>query len=57
MLQQTQETKVESKAQLEINTTKQQMTTQIIAPEIMTKQRAKTIRTLINLLSNDKLFE
>ena len=55
MLQQTQETVVKSKAQLEITPTNK--TTQIIAPEIMTKQRAKIIRTLINLLSNDKLFD
>ena len=55
MLQQTEQTRIKSKAQLEIIPTNK--TTQIIAPEIMTKQRAKIIRTLISLLSNDKLFE
>lgn len=29
----------------------------ILAPEIMTKQKAKTLKTLINLLSSDHLFE
>ena len=57
MLQQTQETVVESRGQLEITPTATDSLTQIIAPEIMTKQRAKVIRTLINLLSNDKLFD
>ena len=57
MLQQTQETVVESRGQLEITPTATDSLTQIIAPEIMTKQRAKVIRTLISLLSNDKLFE
>ncbi len=53
MLQQTQETVIESKAQLEITP----FLRPILAPEIMTKHKAKTLKTLINLLSSDHLFE
>lgn len=52
MLQQTQETMVESKAQLEMLV----IPKPIVAPEIMTRQKAKTLKTLINLLSSDHLF-
>jgi hypothetical protein len=60
MLQQTQQTRVESKAQLEIQQQQQHQQTppfKTIAPEIMTKQKLKTLKSLINLLSNDRLFE
>jgi hypothetical protein len=53
MLQQTQETVVGSNAQLEILPFHKPVITQ----EIMSKQKAKILKTLINLLSSDHLFE
>ena len=52
MLEQTQP-QIKSQSQLEIPATPRP----IVAPEIMTKQKAKTLKTLINLLSSDHLFE
>jgi hypothetical protein len=52
MLQQTQETVIGSEAQLEILP----FTRPVLAPEIMSKQKVKVLKTLINLLSSDHLF-
>jgi hypothetical protein len=53
MLQQTQETIVGSEALLEI----QAFPRPVITEEIMSRQKAKILKTLINLLSSDHLFE
>jgi hypothetical protein len=53
MLQQTQLTRIASKAQLEMLV----IPKPIIAPEIMTKEKHKILKTLVSLLSSDHLFE
>ena len=56
MLEQTQQTQIKSESNIVIEGTLFNRA-HILAPEIMTKQRAKTLKTLINLLSSDHLFE
>jgi len=53
MLQQTQETVIGSNAQLEMLP----FVRPVLAPEIMTKQKANILKTLIRLLSSDDLFQ
>jgi hypothetical protein len=53
MLEQTQQTVIGSDSYVEIQPTPRP----IIAPEIMTRRKMMTLKTLINLLSSDHLFE
>ena len=53
LLEQTRQTVIGSDSYVEIPT----IPTPVVAPEIMTKHKAKTLKTLINLLSSDHLFE
>jgi hypothetical protein len=57
MLQQTQETpKIQSRSNIDIGYTRLNRV-DVKAPEIMTRDRLKTLKALVNLLSNDRLFE